>query len=208
MDDWALRLVCSNRRSAGGTAAHRVEQFACRKWLFRSAMLCAAGNDSSSLLIILSINAFRSDSAVVHVLKRAAAGGASSGPRTRRPLRGEPNGTVQSRSGHKTDRLPRGAQFPLRPFQAAKARRQNATASVAVRMLSAARACSGCSYGGSRSRTRGVIARTTAHGANRKPTTSQASFRSAPTAAIRLMVFQTASFDPKQSSKSRLSRGR
>src|SRR5690349_21627318 len=43
---------------------------------FRSAMLCAAGNDGSSLLIILSINAFRSASGFVHVLARAAAGGA------------------------------------------------------------------------------------------------------------------------------------
>ena len=147
MDDWALRLVRSNRRSAGGTAAHRVEQFACRKWLFRSAMLCAAGNDSSSLLIILSINAFRSDSAVVHVLKRAAAGGASSGPRTRRPLRGEPNGTVQSRSGHKTDRLARGAQphvaSPTVPSRQTAATKCNPRC--AIRLLSEAGLCSGCS---------------------------------------------------------------
>jgi len=63
-------------------------------------MLCAAGNDSSSLLIILSINAFRSDSAVVHVLKRAAAGGAPLGPERAGPY--EENRTEPFNPGRDT----------------------------------------------------------------------------------------------------------
>jgi len=133
-----------NRRSAGrGSGAPRVSNS-----LVVTAMLRPPAWRCSSLLIILSIN----DLGPIQRCSCHEACGRQRSllwtPNARRLLRGEHRGEpFKSTSGHKTDRLARGAQphvaSPTVPSRQTAATKCNPRC--AIRLLSAAGLCSGCS---------------------------------------------------------------